>query len=76
MVLECADGALRSIPAVHVGRDELELGFPLEGESFLAHDAGFIVQDLEVDGKATHCQPCHDGIVGRNPVTGDGHYWS
>ncbi len=64
MVLECANGALHSIAVVHVRRDKLKLGVPLEGDGFLISGAGFIVQDLEVDSEATGHQPCHDGIVG------------
>ncbi len=66
VVLECANGALRSIAVVHVRRDKLKLGIPLEGDGFLISGAGFIVQDLEVDSKAVGRQPCHDGIVGGN----------
>ncbi len=68
MVLECANGALRSIAAVHVRRDELKLGILLEGDGFLISGAGFIVQDLEFDSKAAGCQRCHDGIVGGDAV--------
>ncbi len=68
MVLECANGPLRLIAAVHVGRDELKLGVPLEGDGFLMSGAGFIVQDFEVNSEATGRQPCHDGIVGGNVV--------
>ncbi len=68
VVLECANGALRSIVAVHVRRDVLKLGVPLEGDGFLISGAGFIVQDLEVNSEATGRQPCHDEIVGSNAV--------
>ncbi len=68
VVLECANSVLPLIAAVHVRRDELKLGISLEGDGFLISGAGFIVQDLEVDIKATGCQPCHDGIVGGNAV--------
>ena len=68
MVLECANGTLRLIAAVHVRRNELKLGIPLEGDGFLIRGAGVIVQDLEVNSKAAGCQPCHDGIVGGNAV--------
>ncbi len=68
MVLECANGTLCSIAAVHVRRDELKLGIPLEGDGFLISGAGFIVQDLVVDSKAAGRQPCHDGIVGGDAV--------
>ena len=68
MVLECANGTLCSIAAVHVSRDELKLGIPLEGDGFLISSAGFIVQDLEVDSEAAGRQPCHDGIVGDDAV--------
>jgi hypothetical protein len=53
VVLECANSALCLIAAVHVRRNELKLGIPLEGDGFLISGAGFIVQDLEVDSKAT-----------------------
>ncbi len=53
---------------MHVRRDKLKLGVPLEGDGFLISGAGFIVQDLEVNSKAAGCQPCHDGIVGGDVV--------
>ena len=56
------------IAAVHVRRDELKLGIPLEGDGFLISGAGFIVQDLEVNSEAMGRQLCHDGIVGSNEV--------
>ncbi len=68
VVLEYANGALHLIAAVHVRRDKLKLGVPLEGDGFLINGAGFIVQDLEVNGEAAGCQLCHDGIVGGNAV--------
>ncbi len=68
VVLECANGVLRFIAAVHVRRDKLKLGVPLEGDGFLISGAGLIVQDLEVNSKAAGRQPYHDGIVGSNAV--------
>ncbi len=59
---------LHLIAVVHVRRDELKLGIPLEGDGFLISGAGFIVQDLEVNSEAASRQPCHDGIVGGNAV--------
>jgi hypothetical protein len=69
VTLKSADGALRPIPAVHVWGDELELGFPLDGDGFLVRGASLIVENLEVNGKAACHQPCHDSIVGHNPMT-------
>ncbi len=66
VVLECANGGLRLIAAVHVRRDELKLGVPLEGDGFLISSAGFIFQDLEFNSEAMGRQLCHDGIVGGN----------
>ena len=69
MAFECADGALCSISAVHVRGDKLELGFPLDGDGFLARGTSFIVKNLEVDGKAASCQSRHDSVLGCNSVT-------
>ncbi len=68
VALECADGALRPIPAVHVRGDKLELGFPLDGDGFLVRGTSLIVKNLEVDGKPRCHQSQHDGVVGRNPM--------
>ncbi len=42
MVLECANGVFRLIAAMHVWRDMLEGGIPLEGDCFFIRGAGFV----------------------------------
>ncbi len=68
MVLECANGVLRPIAAVHVWRDKLEGGIPLKGDGFFICGAGFIIQDLEINREPTGHQASHDSIVGSNAV--------
>jgi hypothetical protein len=53
---------------MHIRQDELELGMPLEGDSFLVSCIGLIVENLEINYKALGCQACYNGIVGRNAV--------
>ncbi len=68
MVLERANGAFCPIVVMHVWRDELEGGVPLEGDCFLISGAGFVIQDLEIKGEPTGCQTSHDGVVGCNAL--------
>ena len=68
MVLEGANGALRPITAMHVRRDELEFGVLLEGDGFFVRRAGFVIQDLEINGETSCSQVHHDRIVGSNAM--------
>ncbi len=68
MVLEGANGALRPITAMHVRRDELEFGVPLEGDGFFVCRAGFVIQDLEVNGETTGGQVSPARVVGGNAM--------
>jgi hypothetical protein len=49
VVLERENGAFHSVAMVHIRWDKLELGMPLEGDSFVVCHAGFIVEDLEIN---------------------------
>ncbi len=68
VVLECANGALCPIAAIHVWRDELEGGIPLEGDCFFISGAGFVIQDLEINIEPTGRQTTHDCVIGCNAV--------
>ncbi len=68
MVLERANGVLRPIAAMHVWRDELEGGIPLEGDCFFISRDGFVIQDLEINGELTGHQTSHDCVVGCDAV--------
>jgi hypothetical protein len=68
VVLEGANSALRPITAMHVRRDELEFGVPLEGDGFFVRQAGFVIQDLEINGETTGGQTSHDRVVGGNAM--------
>ncbi len=69
MVLECVNGTLHPIAAMHVWRDKLEGGVPLEGDCFFISGAGFAIQDLDINGEPTGCQTSHDYcVVGCNVV--------
>jgi hypothetical protein len=48
VVLECANGTLYPIVVMHVWRDKLEGGVPLEGDGFFISRAGFVIKDLDV----------------------------
>ncbi len=73
VVLERANGALCLIAAMHVWRDKLEGGVPLEGDCFFISRAGFVIQDLEINGESTSHHTSHDSVVG---CDGGGHSWS
>ncbi len=68
MILEGANGPLRLITVMHVRRDELEFGIPLEGDGFFVCQAGFVIQDLEINGETTGGQASHDRVVGGNAM--------
>ncbi len=53
---------------MNVWRDELEGGIPLEGDCFFISGAGFVIQDLEINGEPLGRQRSHDGVVGSNAV--------
>ena len=69
MVLEGANGPLCPIAAMHVRQNKLEGGLPLEDDSFFVGRAGFVIQDLEINGETPGCQAGHDCIVGGNPMS-------
>ncbi len=66
MILECANGVLCPIAAMHVWRDKLEGGVPLEGDCFFIGGAGFVIQDLEINGEPTGCQTSHNSVGGHS----------
>ena len=68
VVLERANGALCLIAAMHVWRDELEVGIPLEGDGFFISRAGFVIQDLEINGEPMGRQTSHECVVRCNAV--------
>ncbi len=49
VVLERANGMFCPIAVMHVRRDKLEGGIPLEGDFFFISRAGFVIQDLEIN---------------------------
>ncbi len=68
VVLERENGTFYLIVAIHVWRDELEGGIPLEGDCFFISRAGFFIQNLEINGEPMACQTRHDGVVGCKAV--------
>ncbi len=68
MILERVNGALHPIAAMHVWRDKLEGGIPLEGDCFFIGGAGFVIQDLEINEEPTGCQTGHNSVVCCNAV--------
>ncbi len=68
MILERANGAFHLIAAMHVWRDRLEGGIPLEGYCFFKGRAGFVSQDLEIDRESPGHQTSHNRVVRRNAV--------
>ncbi len=68
MDLERANGVFHPIAAMHIWRDKLEGGVPLEGDCFFISKAGFVIQDLEINGEPTGRQMSHDDVVGCNAV--------
>ncbi len=68
VILERANGAFHPIAAMHVWRVELEGGVPFEGDCFFIGGAGFIIQDLEINGEPLSCQTPHNGIISCDTV--------
>jgi len=68
VVLEGANGALCLITVMHVRGDELECGVPLEGDGFFVRRAGFVIQDMEINGETSGSQAGHDRVVGSNAM--------
>ena len=66
VVLEGANGVLCPIVAMHVSGNKLEGGIPLEGDGFFVGQAGFVIQDLEINRETPGCQTGHDRVVGDN----------
>ena len=46
----------------------MEGGILLEGDCFFIGGAGFIIQDLQINGEPTGRQTSHDSVVGCNAV--------
>jgi hypothetical protein len=69
VVLEGANGPFCPIAAMHVRRNKLEGGLPLEDDSFFVGRAGFVIQDLEINGETPSSQAGHDCVVGGNPMS-------
>ncbi len=68
MILERVNGALCLIVAMHVWRDKLEGGIPLEGDGFFIGGAGFVIQDLEINGEPPGHITSHNSVVCCNVV--------
>ncbi len=68
MILECADCAFCLIAAMHVWRDKLESGIPFEGDHLFKGGAGFVIQDLKINGEPLGCQMHHNGVIRCNAV--------
>ena len=49
MVLEGVNGTLCPIAVMHARGSKLEGGIPLEGDGLFVHQAGFVIQDLEIN---------------------------
>ncbi len=64
-----ANRALCPIAAMHVRGNELEGGFPLEGDGFFVSRAGFVIQDLEINRETSHCQASYHRVVGSNSMS-------
>ncbi len=48
---------------MHVWRGELESGVPFEGDCFFIGGAGFVIQDLEINGEPPSRQMHHNGVI-------------
>ncbi len=68
VVLECTNGALCPIALMHVWRDALESGVPLEGDCFFISRAGLVIQDVEINREPTGCQMSQNSVVGCKAV--------
>jgi hypothetical protein len=68
VILERANGTFRPIVAMHVWRDDLEGGVPLEGDCFFIGRAGFVFKDLEIIGESPGGKTSHNGVVRCNSV--------
>jgi hypothetical protein len=53
---------------MHVQGNELEGGIPIEGDDLFVCQAGFVIQDLEIDGETSGCQASLDCVVGGNAM--------
>jgi hypothetical protein len=69
VVLEGANGPLCPIAVMHGRGNKLKGGIPLEGDGFFVGRAGFVIQDLEIDGETPGCQTGHDCILGSNSMS-------
>ncbi len=53
---------------MHVWRDKLQSSIPFEGDCFFIGSAGFVIQDLEINGENMGHQTSHNGVVCCNAV--------
>ncbi len=63
VILECVNGPFHPIAVMHVWRDDLEGGVPLEGDCFFIGGDGFVIQDLEINRESPGHQTSHNGVV-------------
>ncbi len=68
VVLECANGMLHLIAAMHVWRGKQEGDVLLEGGCFFISRAGYVIQDLEINREPTGHQASRDSVVDGNAV--------
>jgi len=69
VVLEGANGLLCPIAAMHVRGNKLEGGIPLEGDGYFVGQAGFVIQDLEINGETPGGQAGHDQVAGGDLIS-------
>jgi hypothetical protein len=67
VVFEGADGTLRCIPPMDVGRDQLE-GAAVRGDGALEAEAGLVVEYVDGELAVHGSESCKDVIVGGNAM--------
>ena len=68
MGLEGANGSFSGIEMINIRRYELVVCFPHFCDGMFVLSAGFIVQDLKVNGVASGAEVLHDGIIRFNSM--------
>ena len=68
MGIECTDGMLCLVAAMHIRWDLLVLAVPFVGDAVNVHGAGFVVKYLCVDRDTPCLEPFHDDVVGRDTM--------